>query len=144
MTRRPAAGPSNGSSVAELLGPKAEATGRIPTARQRRASELLVARPKGEAVLANRTMIGAFAARPLVLRNPDLRPPRPRSAPKARALPLRYTPAGFVLAKRMCFGSAAFKVSLAALRCYASTPPSTREIGAPTLEGIRQLAPHTW
>ena len=62
-------------------------------------------------VLANRTIIGVFAARRLVLRNPD---PTPQAleAPKARALPLRYTPADFVLRKRTCFLSEALKTSL--------------------------------
>ena len=43
-------------------------------------------------VLANRTIIGAFAARQLVLRTRRPYPAWAPEAPKARALPLRYTP----------------------------------------------------
>ena len=54
--------------------------------------------------------------------------PRPR-APKARALPLRYTPTCFVLTKRMCFASDAPKTSLH--RSHVTTDTSTGRCRGP-------------
>ena len=71
----------------------------------------------------------------------------PPPAPKARALPLRYTPAGFVLRKRTCFLSDAQKTSLQRsqrtmlLLARRQTPAGSRcrpnGTGAPTQPGPR-------
>ena len=60
---------------------------------------------------------------------PGVRDPPPfgPAGSQARALPLRYTPAGFVLTKRMCFGSDAPKTSSAlSARCLVARGPDLR------------------
>jgi hypothetical protein len=66
---------------------------------------------EARSVPANRTIIGAFAARRIVLKAPDPTPHRPLRLPKH----VRYrcaTPRRFVLGNRICFPSVAQKTSL--------------------------------
>ena len=94
----------------------------------------------GRLVLTNRTMIGAFAARPLVLRTTDPRPLGPRRLPRHVRYHCATTPAGFVLTKCTWFACDALKTSLQ--RSRAGTPPWCRGGEPPIrLRAERRRAP---